>query len=160
MLRRPQLPQSKSLRYIDNDLPPSQPTSAANTPAAQPIANPFASLSQTASGAQTPSKTIVPDPILTSTQVSPAGSPPKDHPLANVGSIQGTTEEFEKIKAALKESQKEVTERLDEEKKQNLPHVHAEPSEYYGGKEVWSRARTYSNVGLLEAKLTTGWCPR
>lgn len=27
------------------------------------------------------------------------------------------------------------------------PEVHAEADEYYGGKEVWSRSRTYSNVG-------------
>jgi alpha,alpha-trehalase len=27
-----------------------------------------------------------------------------------------------------------------------LPHVHAEPNEYYGGAQVWSRARTFSNV--------------
>ena len=28
----------------------------------------------------------------------------------------------------------------------NLPHVHAEAEEYYGGNQVWSRARTFSNV--------------
>jgi hypothetical protein len=28
----------------------------------------------------------------------------------------------------------------------NLPHVHSEPAEYYGGTQVWSRARTFSNV--------------
>lgn len=30
-----------------------------------------------------------------------------------------------------------------------LPHVHAEPGEYYGGNQVWSRARTFSNVSFL-----------
>lgn len=31
-------------------------------------------------------------------------------------------------------------------KKAALPHVHAEPKDYYGGQQVWSRARTFSNV--------------
>ncbi|WVF72189.1 hypothetical protein IAT40_007001 [Kwoniella sp. CBS 6097] len=29
-----------------------------------------------------------------------------------------------------------------------LPDVHAEPHEYYGGAEVWTRARTFSNAGV------------
>ncbi len=40
-----------------------------------------------------------------------------------------------------------------------LPHVHSEPAEYYGGKEVWSRARTFSNVcHYLRIKLMAGGC--
>jgi hypothetical protein len=42
-----------------------------------------------------------------------------------------------------------------------LPDVHAEASDYYGGKEVWSRARTFSNVGCGTARLLMiGWRPR
>jgi alpha,alpha-trehalase len=38
-----------------------------------------------------------------------------------------------------------------------LPHVHAEPAEYYGGAQVWSRARTFSNVRFLRGdELTPG----
>lgn len=36
---------------------------------------------------------------------------------------------------------------------QRLPHVHAEPNEYYGGNQVWSRARTFSNVSFCGLQL-------
>lgn len=29
-----------------------------------------------------------------------------------------------------------------------VPHAHAEADEYYGGKEIWARSRTYSNVSI------------
>ncbi|ORX39915.1 alpha,alpha-trehalase [Kockovaella imperatae] len=35
-----------------------------------------------------------------------------------------------------------------------LPHVHSEASEYYGGNQVWSRARTFSNAGVSGANKT------
>lgn len=46
--------------------------------------------------------------------------------------------------------------KLGQEDKE-LPAVNAEPSEYYGGHQVWSRARTFSDVG--DAVSDSGaWC--
>ena len=36
-----------------------------------------------------------------------------------------------------------------------LPDVHAEPAEYYGGNQVWSRARTFSSVSVCPQHAST-----
>ncbi|WVR05204.1 hypothetical protein IAU60_002216 [Kwoniella sp. DSM 27419] len=91
--------------------------------------------STNASPATTPREPAIADPLAA------AGAGLKPPPPATNGSTTPpVTTPFDRLG---KIGQKEM----------KLPDVHAEPHEYYGGTEVWTRARTFSNGNYMLSNL-------
>ncbi|KAL7424074.1 alpha,alpha-trehalase nth1 [Cryptotrichosporon argae] len=120
---RPTLPQSKSLLYIDHDIHSNAP-SAATTPTGNTVNDPLAEAGKAVAAAQ---PTTTPTPPST----EQAKTTPPSEAAGTVAPSQ------------LPEIRKGFLNQIETQ----LPDVHADPSEYYGGAAVYSRARTMSNAG-------------
>jgi alpha,alpha-trehalase len=81
---------------------------------------------------------------VVSAATTPAAKQEAD-PLAAAGAAL-PADDMEVAKAALRQGKLGPNDT-------KLPEVYAEASEYYGGNEVWSRARTFSNVSVHLASL-------
>ncbi|WVQ78305.1 hypothetical protein IAT38_000390 [Cryptococcus sp. DSM 104549] len=122
-VEKAKLPIPKNLLFIDHDVPPSNTASAATTPTEQ-TPDPFSASTDPASVA---ASSAALDAALTD-KFGPDAAGPRSPPANGSGT------------AALRRGK-------IGEQETKLPDVNAEPSEYYGGAQVWTRARTFSDAG-------------
>ncbi|KAK4684482.1 hypothetical protein P7C73_g5691, partial [Tremellales sp. Uapishka_1] len=128
------------------DLPPRVAMAAASQPAVRPKSVLYIDHDVPASTNVSPSTTPT-----NGDSKSPLASPPDLDLAAPAGALAGAIgvlkldpasssnkKEMESAKADLRKG-------IIGETQTTLPPVHSEASEYYGGAEVWSRARTFSN---------------